>query len=178
MGVFVFGYGSLMWNPGFRHNGASVAVLHGWHRAWCVRSTFYRGCEDTPGVVLGLKRGGSCVGMLFSVERFEATETLAVLDQRETREKGYRRDVVEVKHPGGHVPAFTYTTEDAVEPGEAAIAKAFELARGTAGSTMDYVNRTRRFLEHLVLPTGWDYPVCSHLEVWPQQRRGADTPGR
>ena len=64
--LWVFGYGSLMWNPGFAHLRAEKAVLHGAHRALCIYSTHYRGTPDKPGLVFGLKAGGSCVGMAYT----------------------------------------------------------------------------------------------------------------
>lgn len=76
---WVFGYGSLIWNPGFDFAEARLARVHGYHRSFCISSTRYRGTPDAPGVVLGLDRGGSCVGMAFRLRpqtRFAALEAL------------------------------------------------------------------------------------------------------
>ena len=84
MGDFwVFGYGSLMWRPGFDHLGAVRAHLHGYHRALCVRSYVHRGTEQRPGLVLGLDKGGSCVGLAFRVDTDKRAATIAYLRERE-----------------------------------------------------------------------------------------------
>lgn len=65
--VWFFGYGSLMWDPGFQHLEAAMVRLHGWHRSFCVLSHGYRGTVECPGLVLGLDEGGDCVGMAYRV---------------------------------------------------------------------------------------------------------------
>ena len=65
--VWFFGYGSLMWDPGFDHLEAAIAELQGWHRSFCVLSHRYRGSPDRPGLVLGLDNGGTCTGMAYRV---------------------------------------------------------------------------------------------------------------
>ena len=65
--VWFFGYGSLMWDPGFDHLEAAVAELDGWHRSFCVLSHRYRGSPERPGLVLGLDQGGLCTGMAYRV---------------------------------------------------------------------------------------------------------------
>jgi len=80
---WVFGYGSLMWHPGFPHVEVRPARLRGLHRSFCVYSHRYRGTPQAPGLVLGLDRGGSCHGMAFRVPPGEAEETLDYLFERE-----------------------------------------------------------------------------------------------
>ena len=65
--LWVFGYGSLMWSPGFSYKEKAAGRLHGYHRALCILSTRYRGTKRKPGLVMGLCRGGSCWGMAFRV---------------------------------------------------------------------------------------------------------------
>jgi cation transport protein ChaC len=64
---WVFGYGSLMWNPGFPHLEVRLARLFGFHRRFCIYSHRYRGTPEVPGLVFGLDRGGSCRGLAFRV---------------------------------------------------------------------------------------------------------------
>ena len=64
---WVFGYGSLIWNPGFSFLSAQLGLLRGAHRSLSIISHHHRGTRDTPGLVFGLTRGGSCRGMAFEV---------------------------------------------------------------------------------------------------------------
>ena len=71
--VWIFAYGSLIWDPEFCYAEAEPALLRGYHRSFCVYSYDYRGTPDRPGLVLGLDRGGSCRGIVFRLP----PETLA-----------------------------------------------------------------------------------------------------
>lgn len=93
--LWVFGYGSLMWDPGFPHEQKAPARLWGYHRAFCIWSHRYRGTPAAPGLVLGLKPGGSCVGIAFRV---------AAADQDTVIEYLYRREMLTgVYRPGFHL---------------------------------------------------------------------------
>ena len=81
--LWVFGYGSLIWNPGFPHLEVRRGRLHGYHRGFCVYSHVYRGTPERPGLVFGLDRGGSCEGLVYRVPAAEAEETLDYLYRRE-----------------------------------------------------------------------------------------------
>lgn len=81
--LYVFGYGSLIWKPGFEHAGTHPALLRGYHRRFCLWSRLYRGTPARPGLVLGLDRGGACRGLVFRVPGTEAEAVLAYLDERE-----------------------------------------------------------------------------------------------
>ena len=84
-GYWVFGYGSLMWDPGFPHEAAHPALLVGYHRRFCLYSQRYRGTPERPGLVLGLDRGGSCRGVVYQVAAEAAAATRAYLWQRDGR---------------------------------------------------------------------------------------------
>src|SRR5436305_12924446 len=87
---WVFGYGSLMWNPGFRFTERKQAIIHGFHRSLCMYSYMYRGTRERPGLVLALDRGGACQGVAFRIAPDCWEETLAYLRAREQVTIGYR----------------------------------------------------------------------------------------
>src|SRR3979490_2940413 len=81
--LWVFGYGSLMWRPGFDFLERVPARLIGEHRALCVYSFVHRGTPEKPGLVLGLDHGGACRGIAFRVAEKQRNDTVAYLRARE-----------------------------------------------------------------------------------------------
>ncbi len=94
--LWVFGYGSLMWNPEFEYADKQLVLLRGYHRSLCVSSTRHRGTSEEPGLVLGLAPGGACYGMAFRVDRKLVARTLLALWQREMRTGIYQPRLVNV----------------------------------------------------------------------------------
>ena len=80
---WIFAYGSLMWNPGFAFLESHPALVRGYHRAFCVESTHYRGTRERPGLVLGLDRGGACRGRAYKVCRTQGKTVTDYLHERE-----------------------------------------------------------------------------------------------
>ena len=95
--LWVFGYGSLMWSPGFPFRERSVGLLRGYHRALCILSVRYRGTDRRPGLVMGLCRGGSCWGMAFRVPAARVALALGRLWRREMRRRVYYAKLVPVR---------------------------------------------------------------------------------
>lgn len=94
--LWVFGYGSLMWRPGFRHSESAMGRAHGYHRALCILSNRYRGTPERPGLVVGLCRGGSCWGMAFRIPAANVRRALATLWRREMLNNVYIPTMVSV----------------------------------------------------------------------------------
>lgn len=82
--LWLFAYGSLIWNPGFTSAEHQRGIAHGWHRRFSMKMTRWRGTPEQPGLMLALERGGSCDGILFRLPEENTIEELARALQRET----------------------------------------------------------------------------------------------
>lgn len=112
--LWVFGYGSLMWSPGFDFRERTVGLLRGYHRALCILSTRHRGTQRRPGLVVGLCRGGSCSGMAFRVPAAHVADALARLWNREMPRRVYRARLVPVRIARGRrVRALAFVADPA-----------------------------------------------------------------
>jgi cation transport protein ChaC len=96
---WVFGYGSLMWNPGFPYLEKAEAHVFGYRRSLCVRSHVHRGTPERPGLVLGLDRGGSCRELVTHVYK-ERVLPVSLLDRRSVRAVGYVVDRAHRQYAG------------------------------------------------------------------------------
>ena len=150
---WIFGYGSLMWRPGFAFLRSEAARVHGYHRSLCVYSHVHRGTPERPGLVLGLDRGGSCHGMAFEIAREKWGETIAYLRAREQVTSVYleRRKTVSLVDSGQKVDAVTYVVDRAHRQyagvlGDDALEQHVRLGEGVSGHCADYVMST---LSHL-----------------------------
>ena len=150
--LWVFGYGSLMWRPGFDFLTRHKAEISGWRRRLCIFSHVYRGTAERPGLVLGLDGGGSCVGVAFHVEARRRAETVRYLRARELVTSVYLEALVPVTlETGESVPALTYIA-DSNHPQYAApmdMERLLALVRqgvGQSGENTEYVLNT---LDHL-----------------------------
>jgi cation transport protein ChaC len=113
--VWIFGYGSLIWNPGFAYGQTRIARLDGYERSFCMRSIHHRGTSENPGLVLALDEGaGGCEGLAFEVDGRIAEETLEYLRARELISAAYLERVVPIALQGGpQVQAVTYVIDRA-----------------------------------------------------------------
>lgn len=153
MGDFwVFGYGSLIWNPGFAHVETSRARLSGYRRALCIRSWVHRGTQEKPGLVLGLDHGGSCVGMAFRVPGELRDEVMTYLRERELVTHVYLERTVRLSLADGRkVEAVTYVC-DRAHPQFAAnvdMEEAAQIVRGAVGKSGANTAYVLSTLEHL-----------------------------
>lgn len=107
--IWVFGYGSLMWNPGFDYERHALAYLRGYHRRFCLQSVIYCGTPEKPGLVLGLDLGGSCRGMAFHVPAGGVVAAMDYLWGREMACGGeYVPKKVQITVEGKTVTACTF----------------------------------------------------------------------
>jgi glutathione-specific gamma-glutamylcyclotransferase len=163
--LWVFGYGSLMWRPGFEFLERVPARLIGLHRALCVFSFVHRGTPEKPGLVLGLDRGGMCRGIAFRVAAAKREATIAYLRGREQVTSVYVETVRridledEARRQGGRqrgrqVRALTYVVDrgHVQYAGRLSVAESVHYVRqghGRSGINRDYVIETVRALEAL-----------------------------
>ncbi|WP_436643882.1 gamma-glutamylcyclotransferase [Microbaculum sp. FT89] len=151
---WVFGYGSLMWRPGFDHVERVPARLRGLHRSLCVYSHVHRGTPDRPGLVLGLDRGGACLGVAFRVAPQAREEVVAYLRAREQVTMVYREVTRQIELLDGSrraAPALCYVVDRAHQQyaGALPVQRQVELVRqghGMSGPNVDYVRAT---LDHM-----------------------------
>ncbi len=147
---WVFGYGSLMWRPGFDYVEAVPARLNGAHRALCVYSWFHRGTEINPGLVLGLDRGGACRGVAFRVAEANREAVVAYLRERELVTDVYRevlRPIALLGRDSPPVQAMAYLVDrnHRQYAGKLPPERLLELVRagvGKSGNNVDYVLAT------------------------------------
>lgn len=157
--LWVLGYGSLMWNPGFAFASQSIARLNGYHRALCIYSTHYRGTLARPGLVFGLDRGGVCDGVAFEVAADSAGAVLAALRQRELIYGVYReaRVPVTLLTPEPRtIDAITYIAERAHPNFAGSVDAARQAciirgAKGRSGTNLAYVINTLKHMQTLGL---------------------------
>jgi cation transport protein ChaC len=158
--IWVYGYGSLMWNPGFRHCAAVPALLRGWHRSFCVYSHRYRGTPEKPGLVLGLDRGGACRGMAFRIARADVEEAMHYLWEREMNGGVYRFRTLTAALEGGGTAEVRAFVVDRGHKNYAGRLSVDETARlilqgiGAKGHCREYLANTVRQLESLGLVDG------------------------
>jgi cation transport protein ChaC len=163
---WVFGYGSLIWNPGFEFAESHLGQVHGYHRTFCIRSTRFRGTPDAPGVVLGLDRGGSCIGVVYRLHPALRRQAIDGLYEREMTGGVYLPRILSVAIGGirneapRRVRALTFIANHGSRSYErltdAEIVRRLSACAGQRGHNREYAIRTWHSLaEHGV--------HCPHL---------------
>jgi glutathione-specific gamma-glutamylcyclotransferase len=155
--LWVFGYGSLMWNPGFDHDARSVARLHGYARSFCMWSIHHRGTAENPGLVLALDAhpGAACDGLALRVAAGREARTLDYLRERELISSAYLEKTLPLELSGGQqVQAVTYVVdaEHVQYCGGLALERQADViaqAVGGRGSNTDYLFNTAAHLAEL-----------------------------
>jgi cation transport protein ChaC len=156
---WVFGYGSLMWRPGFAHRSATPALLRGAHRSLCVYSHVHRGTRERPGLVLGLDRGGACRGIAFHVAGADREAVIGYLRDRELVTSVYRevwREIVLLDESRRTVRALAFVVDRGHKQYAGVLPRDDVLAHvvaghGRSGANTDYVLNTVRHLRSLGL---------------------------
>ena len=157
MTMWVFGYGSLVWNPGFNVAERVIATLPDYHRSFCMRSIHHRGSEEAPGLVLALDamEGARCHGVALSVAQGEEAQTLEYLRERELVSAAYLEKMLDIELSDGRVvEAVTYV----IDPDHAQYCGGLDLeeqariiaaAVGGRGPNTEYLYNTAAHLHEL-----------------------------
>jgi glutathione-specific gamma-glutamylcyclotransferase len=152
---WVFGYGSLIWHPGFEFLQSQQAVLHGAHRSLCIYSHRHRGTPDAPGLVFGLMQGGSCRGMAFGVAGDDWPRVYDYLIAREQDTGVYREAIRPVRLSGGgtvRALAFLVDETHVQFAGRLDVGEQVRMVRegfGQSGANIDYVLNTALHLAEM-----------------------------
>ena len=145
--VWLFGYGSLMWNPAIEFAERRAGVVQGWHRRFCLWLHMGRGSPDNPGLMLALERGGRCAGILFRIPAANARAELLLAWRRELFTGAYRSRWVIATTDAGPVRAVTFVANRAHlryagRLDEATVAARLATAAGSLGSCAAYLAAT------------------------------------
>lgn len=151
-GLWVFGYGSLMWNPGMKVIERRLGRIHGWHRCYRISAPIGRGMPDAPGLTLCLDAGGSATGMALRLDPESEREELEILWDREMVTGAYRPRWVTARTAAGPVPAITFVADRSNpryvgQQSDDTMVETLATAAGCLGSTHDYLKQTIRALE-------------------------------
>ncbi|WP_375261403.1 gamma-glutamylcyclotransferase [Palleronia sp.] len=155
--MWVFGYGSLVWNPEFPVAERIVARLDAYARSFCMSSIHHRGTPEMPGLVLALdeRDGATCTGLALRVEPGHEDPTLAMLRERELVSSAYleRRLPLDLAD-GRRIEAVAYVIDQAHEQymqelDLEAQARIIAAATGGRGPNDEYLHNTTAHLTHL-----------------------------
>ena len=178
--LWVFGYGSLMWRPGFDYVERVPARLIGLHRALCVYSFVHRGTPQRPGLVLGLDRGGMCRGIAFLVAAASRAATIAYLRAREQVTTVYLETIrrIELEEPSRRqvrALCFIVDRSHVQYAGRLSLAECVHHVRqghGSSGANRDYVIETVQALEALGYRETDLHRIARHLSAGGPQAIG------
>lgn len=152
--LWVFGYGSLIWNPEVAHEEVLAARVWGWRRTLRMWSRINRGTEDAPGLVFALMSGGSCSGIALRVPQARAERELRQLWKREMPRAVYEPRWIPCRTPQGVVRALAFTLPPTSPSYTGALddqrlVDILRRCRGRFGTTLDYVSRTAQALRDI-----------------------------
>jgi cation transport protein ChaC len=154
--IWVFAFGSLIWNPTFHFVERRTARIHGFHRQFCLWARAGRGSPARPGLMLSLESGGSCAGVAYRLARSAAATELDVIWRREMSTMAYRPVWTTAQTPKGTEPVIAFSVNRQHERyapalGDEAIARYLATGAGPIGRCCDYLFETTKHLRQLGL---------------------------
>lgn len=180
-GVWVFGYGSLLWNPCVPVTQYAVGRIHGYHRDFRIRLTYGRGTPEAPGLMLGLAPGGSCAGMGLRIAADDLEHELLMIWRREMLTGVYRPRWVRLWRPNGHVPAITFVINTRHpcyrgELDEADKARLLATGHGMIGSSAQYLHNTVEQLDASGIHDRRMHALQARVAKWPAAAPATSAP--
>ena len=181
--VWIFGYGSLMWNPVFDSEEARPAILHGYHRAFCLRLTAGRGTHAQPGRMLALRDGGQTTGLAFRLPEDKLHEELELLWKREMLTGCYRPTWCELALDDGRIVTALVFIMDPSHPQYEAdtdyqiIAPLIARASGPLGTNAQYLFALEKELESYGMRDDCMSELVKQVRMLLAVSPGFDVPG-
>ncbi|MBU3914036.1 gamma-glutamylcyclotransferase, partial [bacterium] len=167
-GLWVFGYGSLIWNPAFRYAEKRPARLFGFHRSFCLYLTIGRGSPEKPGLMLALDRGGSCNGMAFRIATEDIESETKILWMREMISGAYNAHWGNLKADSGVIQGLTFVInrDHSRYNGKYSLdetVKALRRGEGYLGTCREYLENTVQGLNEINIHDKYLNMLCKRL---------------
>lgn len=152
--LWVFGYGSLIWNPCFHFAERRLATARGWHRQFCLWTHLGRGTRECPGLMLGLEQGGACRGVAYRIAPDQVEAELDIIWRREMVTAAYRPIWLRAVTADGPIMAIGFAINRGHERyagrlEEQRIVEAIATATGPLGPCAEYLFNTTAHLDEL-----------------------------
>jgi len=177
--LWVFGYGSLIWNPSVEFVEQRSCTINGFHRKFCFWTTLSRGSEAQPGLMVGLIEGGSCGGMAFRISRHKAATELDVLYRREMSHFVYKPLWIEAicAQTETTVNALTFVVDTsneryAAELSQPEVIRSIATAAGPLGSNCDYLFQLVENLNKLGFKDSEIEELAQHVQEYQSMQQG------
>lgn len=163
--LWVFAYGSLMWDPAFRFSEVRTARLTGYQRSFCLKSELGRGTPEKPGLMAGLDNGGECSGLVFRIDSDLIDEETRVIWRREMLLPSYSPKFVSVETPLETIEALAFVVDHTAKcylPGMSAEETARYMATGAGifGSSLAYIESLAEHFRTIGIEDGALFRLC------------------
>ena len=151
--MWIYGYGSLMWNPNFEYEEKIITTLHGYERSFCIKTHSHRGNAEQHGLVLGLIENSQskCIGVAFKIKKSNIQSVIEYLDKRELDEGNYKKIIVDINHKIKNALIYVADINSSLFSAlECPIQQAeiIESVKGDSGYNIDYYNSIIEMLKN------------------------------
>ena len=168
--IYIFAYGSLLWNPTIDYEEQFLAKIYGFHRSFCMKTNLGRGSFENPGLMLALDYGGSCRGSAFRLNKNDSIKNIDILFKREMVTGAYKPKLIKTKLENNkNVLSLAFTVDKKhknyfAKKNTFTKAKMIFKAQGFLGTCQEYFNNTLESLEELAIKDQEMGAISSYLE--------------